>query len=766
MIMSTSLCAQLTYANFSDTLSVGLFGGLTDCIVDMNGDYLDDVVIMSTSKMVVHYQQEDGTYEHKIFNWNFNSLPSWSICAGDFNEDGFNDLVLGDYGSVSFFMSLDNGESYVEETFPDYIFAQRSTASDIDQDGHLDAFVCNDDAQNHVFHNMGGGKMAMDISLLPTEDLAGNYANLWTDYDNDGDQDLFITKCFVYTTSVDDPERINLLYQNNGDGTFTEVGASANMNDNAQSWITSMEDFDNDGDFDAFIANHDFANRFMLNNGDGTFTDIIDSTGIDKTDLGAWQSFAGDFNNDGFVDILLDTERKMYINNGDLTFSEVIIPFGEYNRGAVGDLNNDGHLDFIMKEQAWVNTSKQGNWLKVNLKGIESNSNGIGARVELHGAWGMQSREIRSGESYSSMSHLNAHFGIGEATAIEKLVIKWPSGKVSTIENPPINSTQMVLEYQCAIPTFPIAIEGDFLCPGDELIITAPEEFESYTWSTGETTTSITITEPGTYSLDVLTDEGCFGTTGPLVIENSQPLSPSLSHSGILEICAGETITLTEEAGLSDVYWNIGSYGNSITVSEAGEYFVETTDACNGEKIYSDTVLVNVIEVFTPIVSDYIVSPGESITLTAEGTNLVWFENEIGGLPIAYGPSYTTSMIDIETTYFVANLTTGETGLTCESERVPVAVSLSSTEEIIQEFGIEIYPNPASTNLFIDIDSPADVQKVELLNSLGQKVSIIADHQMGQRQLVFDLALLESGTYTVKLTTTKGTASKNIIVVR
>ena len=87
-------------------------------------------------------------------------------------------------------------------------------------------------------------------------------------------QDLYLTKC-LGGALPGNPARTNLLYRNNGNGTFTERGAEAGLNDNAQSWSTAFEDFDNDGDFDAFIINHDEGNRLMQNNGSGIFTNII-----------------------------------------------------------------------------------------------------------------------------------------------------------------------------------------------------------------------------------------------------------------------------------------------------------------------------------------------------------------------------------------------------------------------------------------------------------------------------------------------------------
>src|SRR5690606_24153548 len=86
------------------------------------------------------------------------------------------------------------------------------------------------------------------------------------------------------------------------------------------------------------------------------------------------------------------------------------------------------------------------NWLKINLTGIQSNSNAIGARVEIYGTWGKQIRDVRSGEGFKYMSTLNTHFGIGEATEIEQVIIRWPSGLVDTIDNPSINETLQVVE--------------------------------------------------------------------------------------------------------------------------------------------------------------------------------------------------------------------------------------------------------------------------------------------------------------------------------
>ncbi|MBK6784499.1 MAG: VCBS repeat-containing protein [Saprospiraceae bacterium] len=127
--------------------------------------------------------------------------------------------------------------------------------------------------------------MQIDFSLINTSELPGNYSSVWTDYNNDGKADLYVSKCLP-NTLPGHPARTN-LYKNLGSNQFQEVGAQAHVDDNAQSWTSVFEDFDHDGDMDFLVINHDDNNRFYRNNGDGTFTDIIEFTGIDVFDPGS-----------------------------------------------------------------------------------------------------------------------------------------------------------------------------------------------------------------------------------------------------------------------------------------------------------------------------------------------------------------------------------------------------------------------------------------------------------------------------------------------
>ncbi len=460
----TLLCGASLFAQVSFTNESGLiqnYASTQACAVDMNGDYLDDYVRVSSTGVGIDYQQSNGTFNSVFYSMSIQNTPNWSVAAGDIDGNGFNDLVLGNGSRVSFLFANADGTNYTEDPHPEFIFSQRSNLVDIDNDGDLDAFVCHDIDESHPYRNDGNQNMVFDQTLIETLDLAGNYASLWVDYDNDGDTDMYLTKC-RQGSSPGDPERTNAMYRNNGDGTYSEVAASINMDDNAQSWATIFEDFDNDGDFDAFTVNHDFENRFYENNGLGVYTDIIGTTGINPTDLGAWENQGADFNNDGFVDILSELSRELYINNGDMTFTGIDLPFDE---GAIGDFNNDGFLDVVKSGNLWINDGNSNNWVKIGLEGVDSNLNGIGARVEIFGDWGTQMREVRSGQGFSHMSSLICHFGIGTSVSIDKVVIHWPSGTVDEFLNPDINTQHIFLEGDSILAVTNFEKDGVTLYP-------------------------------------------------------------------------------------------------------------------------------------------------------------------------------------------------------------------------------------------------------------------------------------------------------------
>ena len=417
-------------------------GGYQICVADLNGDYLDDIVTVSSTNVQVHYQQNGGGYTvSNITTSPATYLPSWSMAVGDFDKNGFNDLVYGGGSGVTFMKANATGTSFTQTSGAQYVFSQRTNFVDINNDGHLDAFVCHDVQPNVYYINDGSGNLNYIQGGIGDHSEGGNYGSIWVDYDNDGDQDLFLAKCRGGSSTA----KFNELHRNNGDGTFTNVSVQANLYDPLQTWSSAWNDYDNDGFMDIVVgasSTSDGSHKVMKNNGDGTFSNVTVGSGWDVNTTLSTEHVSYDFDNDGFVDVLGGGGKIMF-NNGNFTFSPVTYAF---TSGAIGDLNNDGFLDIQNGNTIYYNNGNSNNWIKINLQGIQSNRNGIGARVEIYGAWGKQIRDIRSGEGFRFMNTLNAHFGIGTATSIDEIHILWPSGIVDIIENPNINQALLIIE--------------------------------------------------------------------------------------------------------------------------------------------------------------------------------------------------------------------------------------------------------------------------------------------------------------------------------
>lgn len=721
--------AQVSFTNQGAMLQSISGGSVEDCAADMNGDNLDDIVRVTGSGIYIDYQLGDGSFDGQFYPLNVQNLPNWSICAADIDRNGFTDLCFGNGSRVSFAFANDDGSGFWEDAHPEYIFSQRSTFSDIDNDGHLDAFVCHDVDQSHPYRNDGQGNLILDQSLIETLDVGGNYAAIWVDYDNDWDSDLYITKCRG-GAPTGDPQRINLLYRNNGDGTFTEVGAETNMNDGDQSWTTVFEDFDNDGDFDSFTVNHAWANRFMRNNGDGTFTDIIGTTGITEGDLGAWNCDAGDFDNNGFVDIFSEMNNELWLNNGDGTFTGQNLNF---DSGGIGDFNQDGFLDVINGNNMWLNDGNDNNWIKFHLEGIESNKDAIGARVEIYGDFGMQIREVRAGESFSPNSSLTAHFGLGTFDSVSEVIIKWPSGNETTLENLDPNEQYFVIEAECFLPSNEITVDGSLdICPGETVDLIADAGYE-YTWSNGATSQSITVDASGVYSVVLWNGDDCASLSNNIYVNVVEVEEPTISLEGEEVFCEGGEAILTSTIG-SEYEWSDGQSGQSIVVTESGEYYVMVAGLCDGAELSSQTISIEVLDSpDAPVANDVVLSEPNVAMLEATGENLVWYDAEDAIIPVGTGATYTTELVNDQVTYWVASQTIHE-GIEEEGGKPDNAgggglpsIGAYSYFDAYEEFEI------LSVRVYVPAQAGDGVRTIQLFDGLGAMLE----------EATFDLAVGE-----------------------
>jgi len=462
-------------------------------LVDMNNDKLDDLVSIQNTSINIHYQLEEGGFNPVSIETTYaDNSPSWSMAAGDFDRNGYNDLLYGGGNGVTFMQANADGTAYTEISGEEYVFSQRSNFVDINNDGHLDAFVCHDVQPTVYYINDGNGVLeffqgpndegissgiggvAYDLAPYPGVQEGGNYGSVWIDYDNDRDIDMFIAKCRGGSVQW----KNNELWRNNGDGTFSNVADvsgyyqgfypdgghsnESNLGDPVQTWSSAWGDFNNDGFMDVYVgasATGDGAHKLMKNNGDGTFTDVTSGSGAEEAPWGI-ENNSADVDNDGYIDIL--TNGGVLLNNGDLTFS--LYTADTPGPGAIGDANNDGFIDVFNGTNLYLQEGNNGNnWLKIATHGVTSNINGIGARIEINSPGiGTQIRDVMSGTGFRFMSSLNTHFGLGSDSSVNSITVYWPSGIVDVVNNPETNTTIHVAEGET------LSLESSFI---EDLII-------------------------------------------------------------------------------------------------------------------------------------------------------------------------------------------------------------------------------------------------------------------------------------------------------
>ncbi len=451
-----------------------------------------------------------------------NNNGQWSLSIGDIDGNGYLDVFTGGaYNGISviFFNSLGLDTSI--ELPNTEIFLQGSNLVDINNDGNIDIYACHDDGLSHVYRNDGGGVLTYDTSLIATistipSDNSGSYGSTWTDYDADGDIDLYLSKCRSGVNEPLDGRRLNQLWENDGNNNFTDVAEAKGIRPLAQSWSTDFADIDNDGDMDAFIVNHNANNdgniSHFYENVDNEFVNITDSSSV-VSELTNWgvgiQAVFEDFDNDSYIDLIVTGIGGYYLfkNNGDKTFTSIdAFPFATpvLQSCAVGDLNNDGFLDVLAgfangynfpstrADRLFTNDGNDNNWVKVRLTGTSSNIDGIGARLELYGPLGMQVREVRAGEGYGIVNSFTSHFGLDTTTTIDSIVVHWPSGTRDVICSPDTNSTIQLRESCKPICGGIVRNISETICKG-----------ETFTLGDMDLDTS------GTYSMNVNNSQGC-----------------------------------------------------------------------------------------------------------------------------------------------------------------------------------------------------------------------------------------------------------------
>ncbi len=449
------------------------------CVGDYDNDGWEDLYVTYYGKNVLYHNNGDGTFTDVSDRAGVaGSGKSWGNgCAFvDYDRDGHLDLMVANYVDFDLSTAPSPGDrsTCIWKGVPVMCGPQGLPAS-----------------KNILYHNRGDGTFE-DVSKKSHIDQADGHYSLSVstlDYDDDGWPDIFVA-C---------DSTASILYHNNRDGTFTDVaitaGAAFNDDGRAQAGMGStIADYNGDGKLDIFKTNFsDDTATLYRNNGNGTFDDVTYPAGLGlNTKYLGWGAMFFDFDNDGWPDLLLvnghvypevDSQhlgstfqepRILYHNNGNGTFTDISADAGpgittvNSSRGlAIGDLWNDGHLSAVISNMnappsLLVNDLRNANhWIAFHLIGtsysaasqtLRTNRDAIGARITMKAGPRLFVDEVRSGSSYDSNSDKRVHFGLGSATKLDSVQIRWPSGLVETFDNLAIDKIHSLKEGSGTVP--------------------------------------------------------------------------------------------------------------------------------------------------------------------------------------------------------------------------------------------------------------------------------------------------------------------------
>ena len=432
-----------TFSDVTEGAGVGDTGfGMAAVAADYDNDGDRDLFVTNYDRDTLYRNDGGGTFSDVTEKAGVGS-ELWSVGASfvDFDRDGLLDLYVGGY----LVFDPEYRNYYAAEAFP----------GPLSYRGEKDI----------LYRNKGDGTFE-DVSLGAKVGSARGRAMGVSacDIDDDGDEDVYVAN--------DGME--NYLYRNRGDGGFDEIavrtGAAFGQNGEATSAMgPEFGDFDGDGLIDLLVPDMGYGCLYR-NTDDGYFEEKSAETGIAAV-LGQYTSWSGnflDYDHDGVLDVFIvngdahhlePEEDTLFRGDRGRRFVDVSASSGSafklkaVGRGsAAGDFDNDGDLDLLVLNlngpaRLYRNDGgNRGNWLMVRTEGTTSNRDGIGARVRVTAGGVTQVRDIRSSSGYLSQSDPRAHFGVGKNQKVDRIEVRWPSGRISKLENVKVNQVVTVTE--------------------------------------------------------------------------------------------------------------------------------------------------------------------------------------------------------------------------------------------------------------------------------------------------------------------------------
>lgn len=440
------------------TLTDGIVSnGYSLSVVDLDKDGYDDIYVgIKNQANKFYHNNGDGTFTNIAPQLGIDDPGNtYTAVWADFDNDGDADLYVGNWDQPNtFYLNLGDA-GFIE------VGAQlginntgrcRSVAvGDANNDGWLDLYVVNISQANAFYmNNKQGGFTDHYIASQALDNLIG-MGSVFFDSDNDGDSDLYL---------LHDAYQANRLYINNGNAVFSNQAVALGAAVQGEGMGVDVTDVNHDGWPDIYITNNTDGNALLLNDGDGSYTEVGDLAGVSDIGMG-WGVAWIDYNLDGEKDIYIANNygfspilNVLYHNNGDGTFSKVgqgTALDSPYAGAAIAiaDFDRNGKEDIAIANpisatspgvQILMNETEGGNFIGFTFEGAVSNRDGVGAVIDVWSA-GHYQRDYHLGNSgYSQQNSARMLMGVGNAPLVDSIMVHWPSGIVDVYHELPINT--------------------------------------------------------------------------------------------------------------------------------------------------------------------------------------------------------------------------------------------------------------------------------------------------------------------------------------
>ena len=430
-----------------------------------NDGWLDLYVTDPKGANTLYHNEGDGTFRVEMQEAAFlRDAFSQGAIFVDYDNDGWQDLYVLNWGANTL-LKNENGrfrDVTAQAGVAGDANSQTASWGDFDQDGWLDLYVANwacypscgrpqTGERDRLYHSNRDGTFSDATDWLGVKTVGAGFVANFTDYDNDGDLDIYLVNDeFIHPIG-------NVLWRNDGAGCagwcFSEVSAEANADTRLMGMGLATADFDHNGFLDYYFSNAG-PMALLLNQGNGTFVESAEQMGVDLPHAVGWGTVAFDYDNDSWTDLYLavmemSSNRMPALNplfrNEDGTHFSLVSPSGVEARGrslgvAYADYDRDGWVDLVVGGRddgyrLFRNQAHNGNnWLALQLVGGGPiNLQAIGARVVLHTQAGKKLlQEVRAGSSLGAGDSLVLHFGLGRDRVVSADLL-WPNGEQVTL---------------------------------------------------------------------------------------------------------------------------------------------------------------------------------------------------------------------------------------------------------------------------------------------------------------------------------------------